>query len=237
MSVWFWVIVIVFFVARALASRGKGTSSQRNRSQLRQQAQDQRSSASGSAWPFSGSTPNIAPMGQPNSARAPAPQPGPWQPPSSPAAQQADWQDRLADSLEAQINELTDRVPQPEVVQPLQEMPVVSRVPAPPEPAGSSALRERRDIGSAALESTLDSTIESSLFGVSPGPTAESLLPGSLLPGAATVRLPAEMEVTVCAFMDAGQEVAAVRLVCDELKVGIFDAMRSVRQVAGLPIS
>ncbi len=99
-------------------------------------------------------------------------------------------------------------------------------------PPLTSFTHDRSDIGSAALESTLDSTIESSLFGLSPGPTTRSVLPG-----AATVRLPAEIKGTVVTFMAAGQEVAAVRFLCDELDVGIFDALRTAREAAGLPIS
>jgi hypothetical protein len=99
-------------------------------------------------------------------------------------------------------------------------------------PPLTSFTHDRSDIGSAALESTLDSTIESSLFGLSPGPTTQSVLPG-----AATPRLPAEIEGKVVAFMVAGQEVAAVRFLCDELDLGIFDALRTAREAAGLPIS
>ncbi len=99
-------------------------------------------------------------------------------------------------------------------------------------PPLTSFTHDRSDIGSAALESTLDSTIESSLFGLSPGPTTRSVLPGAV-----TVRLPAEIEGTVVAFMAAGQEVAAVRFLCDELDVGIFDALRTAREAAGMPIS
>jgi hypothetical protein len=37
--------------------------------------------------------------------------------------------------------------------------------------------------------------------------------------------------------MAAGQEVAAVRFLCDELDMAIFDALRTAREAAGLPIS
>jgi hypothetical protein len=36
-------------------------------------------------------------------------------------------------------------------------------------------------------------------------------------------------------LMDQKFEVAAVRLVCDELRVGILDAHKTVRTLAGLP--
>ncbi len=262
---WFWVIVIAFFVVRALMSMNKKTSTQDRQSQLRQQVQAQRGPAPGSPWPFSGSAPNVPPMGQPNAAWAPESQPSQpnaaWAPESQPAPPPAptgtDWQDRLAAELEEQISSLTPGASPPGALAPPWGMSGVGESPAPPAtspnpptpvvvaaaavtaesaltsaPPLTSFTHDRSDIGSAALESTLDSTIESSLFGLSPGPTTQSVLPG-----AATARLPAEIEGTVVAFMVAGHEVAAVRFLCDELDLGIFDALRTAREAAGLPIS
>jgi hypothetical protein len=98
----------------------------------------------------------------------------------------------------------------------------------------SSALTDsstsERYVGSAALESTLDSTIESSLLGLPTGPITMAALPGG-----SAVSLPPQLEADVIVLMDSGHEVAAVRLVCDAMDVGILESMRSVRGVAGLP--
>lgn len=83
-----------------------------------------------------------------------------------------------------------------------------------------------RYVGSAALESTLDSTIESSLLGVPAGP-----LTLAALPGASPLSLPDAVEAQVLAFVSDGHEVAAVRLVCDEMGCGILEAMRTVRSL------
>ncbi len=95
-----------------------------------------------------------------------------------------------------------------------------------------AVVRDRSEIGSAALESTLDSSIESSLFGATRTPP-----PLPLLAGASTVRLPADIHSAVMKFLDLGQEVAAVSLVRDKLDVDILDAMRTVRELAGGPVS
>ncbi len=259
---WFWVIVIAFFVVRALLSMNKKTSTQDRQSQLRQQVQAQRGPAPGSPWPFSGSAPNVPPVGQPNAAWAPESQPSQpnaaWTEPSSSSAsppQSPGWPDGLAADIEAKISSATRYVESLEASAPPQGPALVDQLsaaaatatvaaraavtaevtsePAPsPSPPLTSFAHDRSDIGSAALESTLDSTIESSLFGSSPGPITVSVLPG-----AATERLPTEIEAAVAAFMEAGQEVAAVRFLCDELGMGILDALRAARQVGGLPIS
>jgi len=97
-------------------------------------------------------------------------------------------------------------------------------VPPPPRP------QSQRYVGSAALESTLDSTIESSLFGA-----RDTSVTSALLPGSRSVTLPDALESQVRALMLDGHEVAAVRLVCDELDLGILDAVRATREVIGLP--
>lgn len=84
-----------------------------------------------------------------------------------------------------------------------------------------------RYVGSAALESTLDSTIDSSLLGIPTGPVT-----AALLPGAAALELPDELRVQVISFLADGQEVAAVRLVCDELDCSIIEAVQTVHSVS-----
>lgn len=83
-----------------------------------------------------------------------------------------------------------------------------------------------RYVGSAALESTLDSTIESSLMGSDKAPVA------AVMPGVQAVQLPAELDAQVHTLMRDRHEVAAVRLVCDTMDVGIIDALHTVRSVA-----
>jgi hypothetical protein len=46
--------------------------------------------------------------------------------------------------------------------------------------------------------------------------------------------LPAGLEAQVRELMDSGFEAGAVRLICDELGVGILDAQQTAREVAGL---
>ncbi len=46
-----------------------------------------------------------------------------------------------------------------------------------------------------------------------------------------------ELEGRVRELMGSGFEAGAVRLICDELGVGILDAQKSARAVAGLPAS
>ena len=265
MTGWIWVIVIVFLVVRALASLNRKTSAQGDQSQPRLLTRGRSRSSPEDSWLSDRSGADRKPMGQLDAAWAPPSQPGPpnagwvpaWQP-SPPPAPAVGWQDRLAAELEEQISSLTPGASPPGALAPPQGMSGVGEFPAPPAtspnpptpvvvaaaaavtaesaltsaPPLTSFTHDRSDIGSAALESTLDSRIESSLFGLSPGPTTQSVLPG-----AATARLPAEIEGTVIAFMVAGQEVAAVRFLCDELDMGIFDALRTAREAAGLPIS
>ncbi|MFY9915084.1 MAG: hypothetical protein WAK18_10480, partial [Nocardioidaceae bacterium] len=95
--------------------------------------------------------------------------------------------------------------------------------------AGSTGSEPTRDryVGSAALESTLDSTIESSLLGVPSGPVT-----AALLPGASVLELPSQLRGQVITFMADGHEVAAVQLVCDELGCSILEAVQTVRSVS-----
>ncbi len=106
----------------------------------------------------------------------------------------------------------------------------ISAPPSPPAPAmGQSASKDPtsdRYVGSAALESTLDSTIESSLLGVPSGPVT-----AALLPGASVLELSSQLRGQVITFMADGHEVAAVQLLCDELGCTILEAVQTVRSV------
>jgi hypothetical protein len=264
MTGWIWLIVVAFLVTRALVSMNKKASTQDDQARMRPFTRDRRVSSPEDSWLADRSTPNISAMG-PNPAWMPQSQPGQpnagWAPESpvsaAPTSSSPGWQQRLASELEAQISSLTQSA-QPTVAQPpdsfasphdtgfggqspgatappdpaVVEDAVAAEPPQASLPPLTSFAHDRSDIGSAALESTLDSTIESSLFGAAPGPVTQSLLPG-----AATEQLPPEIQAAVVAFMAAGQEVAAVRFLCDELDMAIFDALRTAREAAGLPIS
>jgi len=47
------------------------------------------------------------------------------------------------------------------------------------------------------------------------------------------VELPPELEAEAIDLMKRHQEVAAVRLICDTIGVGILDAQRTVRSLVG----
>ncbi len=97
------------------------------------------------------------------------------------------------------------------------------------DPTSSSlvAAPPERYVGSAALESTLDSTIESSLMGLPAGSSVLSVLPGG--PG---LDLTDDVRSQVEVFVTDGHEVAAVRLICDEMGCGILEAMNTVRSLS-----
>jgi hypothetical protein len=78
---------------------------------------------------------------------------------------------------------------------------------------------------SSSLDTTLSTSLTSSVIGE----------PGSVANGPETVDLPPDLQQQVLDLMDRGYEVMAVRLVCDEMDVGILDAHKTVRTVAGLP--
>src|SRR5680860_1596139 len=138
MTGWIWVIVIAFFVIRALVSMNKkastqGAAAQRIRSTLRQLAQDGQRSASNSAWPISGSTPNIPPMREPNAGWAPQ-SPGS----AGPSTSSPGWQERLGAELEAQISSLTQFAGPPDTFASPQDTGFDGPLPgatAPPAPA------------------------------------------------------------------------------------------------------
>jgi hypothetical protein len=78
---------------------------------------------------------------------------------------------------------------------------------------------------SSSLDTTLSTSLTSSVIGES----------GSVGNGPQTVPLPPDLQQQVLELMDQGYEVMAVRLVCDEMDVGILDAHKTVRALAGLP--
>lgn len=80
-----------------------------------------------------------------------------------------------------------------------------------------------RYVGSAALDSSLDSTIESSIFG-----TPDSATVAAVTAGGRPVDLTEDVAAEVVGILDNGHEVAAVRLICDATGCGILDAMRTV---------
>ncbi len=197
-----WLVVIAVFAVRGLLkAANSGGGADRARQATRQARNELRQQASPVADWF------------------PAPLP---QPP--PVAQVAAVPASVAEERFDDLREAAREAARQSARQPAQQ--AVEPVPSQLDVAAPA----QRYVGSAALESTLDSTIESSLFGATGDP-----LTSSLLPGAAAPTLPAELEVQVRAFMEARHEVAAVRLVCDELNVGILEALRAVRSVAGLP--
>lgn len=222
-----WLVVIAVFVVRALlkatnGSDGTGKARQtarQARQELRQQARQQGTGwqppPPPRAWPpapaVAGWFP--APMPQRQPTAEPLPMPGPTvEVVAQPVLEAHERVDDLRDAAREAARKAAPKTTEP--------VPSRPDVPTPTE----------RYVGSAALESTLDSTIESSLFG-----SASGSLISSVLPGAAGPRLPVELEAQVRAYLDTGHEVAAVRLVCDALEVGILDALRAVRAVGGLP--
>lgn len=217
MSWVFWLVVIAFFVIRGLINAAKpGGVTGRARHTARQAGHELRQQAR-----------QVSQRRQPTREPRPGTPPAAWQP----GVAVADWSPSpppLAQQKPARVVVATSAS---DVRSRFEDLREAAREAAEPIPSQLGALAPARGyVGSAALESTLDSTIESSLFGVTTGPLASSVLPGT--PGPT---LSGELEAQVRAYLNARHEVAAVRLVCDELDVGILDALRAVRSVAGLP--
>ncbi len=63
----------------------------------------------------------------------------------------------------------------------------------------------------------------------------EAARPAALHSAPQQLELPAELRARVLELMEQNYEVGAVRLVCDEMGVGILDAQKTVRTLAGLP--
>ncbi len=91
-------------------------------------------------------------------------------------------------------------------------------------PDTTMATRRRYELPSS-LDTTLSTSLTSSVIGQQ----------GSVLAGPQALALPPDLRQQVLDLMDQGYEVAAVRLVCDEMDVGILDAHTTVRSLAGLP--
>jgi hypothetical protein len=84
--------------------------------------------------------------------------------------------------------------------------------------------RQRYELSSS-LDTTLSTSLTSSVIGE----------PGSIAAGPQTVALTPDLQQRVLDLMNQGYEVMAVRLVCDEMDVGILEAHKTVRSLAGLP--
>ena len=91
-------------------------------------------------------------------------------------------------------------------------------------PDTTTPTRQRYELSSS-LDTTLSTSLSSSVIGE----------PGSVAAGPQTVALTPDLRQQVLDLMDQGYEVMAVRLVCDEMDVGILDAHKTVRSLAGLP--
>ena len=220
-----WLVVIAVFVVRGLLKADKSVGADRARLTTRQARHEQRQQARqlSTGWQPPPPAPPAWPPAPALDKWFPAPLPQPVPTAEVVATPAPDAQERFDDLREAAqqtAQETAQQKTQETAQETAQPVPSQLNVAAPAD----------RYVGSAALESTLDSTIESSLFGATGG-----ALTSSVLPGAAGLTLPVELEAQVRVYLDARHEVAAVRLVCDELDVGILDALRAVRSVAGLP--
>jgi hypothetical protein len=91
-------------------------------------------------------------------------------------------------------------------------------------PDTTTPTRRRYELPSS-IDTTLSTSLTSSLFGGQ----------GSVAGGPQTIALPPDLRLQVLDLVGQGYEVAAVRLVCDEMGVGILDAHTTVRSLAGLP--
>jgi hypothetical protein len=254
----FAVVALVAFISKALKSSSSSRSKQirdqttwrfqqaRERfDALRQfQPQPRQQSQPPAPPPQSGPQPGPQPFHQQFLQQTrPQPGPSPYGPPGGPAAPAQPWQAAWA-PVEAAVDaaiDVTDLPDDPHVRQflPDPDLSGESAEPAEPaelaesaDPATSvlSAPTPARDIGSAALESTLDSSIESSLFGA-PSESALTTTTLSTSLGGQAVTLPSEIETRVLALLTDGHDVAAVRLICDELNCGLLDAMRTMDEL------
>lgn len=107
-----------------------------------------------------------------------------------------------------------------------QSAPQPAPVIIPAEPVGPSAaeIRARHDRLASSLDSSMSSTLGTPLADDHP-----------VLAGPRVIELPADLQRRAMEYMDQNYEVMAVRLVCDEMHVGILDAQKTVRTLAGLP--
>jgi hypothetical protein len=238
----FVIVVLVVVVAKAFRSAGGSTRQERrNQTAWRfQQARERlrRPRDPGSASWAAPNVPPSVPAGPPGASPArPAPSPYAAPPvnpqqvwrtawaPAEVAPVPATWQAPVEAAREL-IDDLRD---DPQIRAFLPDVDTPPTEVSDPTSQALSAPPTERYVGSAALESTLDSTIESSLLGVPSDPSTTTL---STSLGGQTVELPQEIETRVLAFLSDGHEVAAVRLICDELNCGLLDAMRTVQSLA-----
>ena len=91
----------------------------------------------------------------------------------------------------------------------------------PPAPAASAA--------ESAADSALDTTLDGAI------PVIDEGQASPLAVGPQVVPLTPALREQVVELMRQNYEVMAVRLLCDELGVGILDAQQTVRAAAGLP--
>jgi hypothetical protein len=245
------VIVLIFvIVAKALKSSSVSRNQQlpgqvssrfeqaRQRLEALRQTQRTQQGPSSSGWTALNIAPSV-PSGPPGARPH---QPGPAPHAAATVDPQQAWQAAWAPVEEARTpGPAPTAWPAPiaaarELVADLRDDPQIRALlpdvdPPPPlatEPTSGvlSAAPPNRYVGSAALESTLDSSIESSLLGLPSEPSTTTL--STSLVGQ-TVELPQDIEARVLALMSDGHEVAAVRLICDEMNCGLLDAMRTVQ--------
>lgn len=116
-------------------------------------------------------------------------------------------------SAAAPTPNIAPRIQATEVAPPLQPSPVM------PEPLQPSPVT---------AEPLQPSPVTAELPGEAARPAALHSAPQQL-------ELPAELRARALELMEQNYEVGAVRLVCDEMGVGILDAQKTVRTLAGLP--
>jgi hypothetical protein len=108
--------------------------------------------------------------------------------------------------------------------------PLPTPAPARPQPpAAPASMPETPDPYESTLSSSIDSSLSTTLGGTSTDPISSPLAGPQIVP------LSPELQTRVLELMDQNFEVMAVRLLCDELHVGILDAHKTVRTLAGLP--
>lgn len=246
----FVIVVLVVIVAKAFRSAA-GSTRQERRNQTAWRFQQARERLRSPRDPGSASwtAPNVSPSvpaGPPRASPArpsPSPYAAPpvnaqqvwrtaWAPVEAapvPAPVPATWQAPVEAARELIDDLRDDPRDDPQIRAVLPDLGTSPSAVSDPTSQVLSAPPTERYVGSAALESTLDSTIESSLLGVASDPSTMTL---STSLGGQSVELPPEIETRVLAFMSDGHEVAAVRLICDELDCGLLDAMRTVRALA-----
>jgi hypothetical protein len=238
----FAVVALIAFISKALKSSSSSRSKQiRDQTSWRfQQARERLDALRQFQQPRQQSRPPVPPQPGPQpfhqqflQQTRPQPGPSPYGPPGGPGAPAQPWQAAWA-PVEAPVEAAVDRAIDSVVesrpdLDPSGESAEPADLAESADPTASvlSAPTPARDIGSAALESTLDSSIESSLFGAPSGSALTTTTLSTSL-GGRPVALPSEIETRVLALLTDGHDVAAVRLICDELNCGLLDAMSTL---------